>query len=319
MTFAVCSVVAGLVLLFLGAEVMIRGGVALSRRLKVSPHVIGLTVIAFGTSAPELFVSMKAALSGAPAIAIGNVVGSNLANILLMIGTVGVIAPIACASPNLRREGAALVAATALFTGASVTGHIGPLLGATMVAALIGYLLLCYRMDLAQGDNSVFAREAAEFDEHSLSLPRATAQTVGGILAVVIGARLLVDGAVVVAAAAGVSHAVIGITLVAFGTSLPELATTLVAALRRHGDVALANIIGSNIFNTIGITGAVAAVTGLPIPPSIVAVELWLMVAVTVAFVAITLTCARIPRPLAVLFFLLYAAIIGAQFLGGAP
>ena len=112
MTFAVCSVVAGLVLLFLGAEVMIRGAVALSRGLKVSPHVIGLTVIAFGTSAPELFVSMKAALSGAPAIAVGNVVGSNLANILLMIGTVGVIAPIACASPNLRREGAALVAAT---------------------------------------------------------------------------------------------------------------------------------------------------------------------------------------------------------------
>ena len=97
------------------------------------------------------------------------------------------------------------------------------------------------------------------------------------------------------------------------------MATTLVAALRRHGDVALANIIGSNIFNTLGITGAVAAVAGLPIPPSIVAVELWLMVAVTVAFVAITLTCARIPRPLAVLCFLLYAAIIGAQFLGGAP
>ncbi|MGB1007863.1 MAG: sodium:calcium antiporter, partial [Thalassobaculaceae bacterium] len=159
MTFAVCSVVAGLVLLFLGAEVMIRGAVALSRALKVSPHVIGLTVIAFGTSAPELFVSMKAALSGAPAIAVGNVVGSNLANILLMIGTVGVIAPIACNSPNLRREGAALIGATAIFLGASVTGHIGPILGAAMVAALIAYLLLCYRMDLAEGDASVFARE----------------------------------------------------------------------------------------------------------------------------------------------------------------
>ena len=171
-------------------------------------------------------------------------------------------------------------------------------------------------MDLAQGDNSVFAREAAEFDEHNLS-PRAAAQTVGGIVAVVVGARLLVDGAVVIAAAAGVSQAVIGITLVAFGTSLPELATTLVAALRRHGDVALANIIGSNIFNTLGITGAVAAVAGLPIPPSIIAVELWVMTAVTLAFVVITIACTRIPRPVAVLCFVLYAAIIVTQFLGG--
>jgi cation:H+ antiporter len=317
MTLAIVFVAIGLILLFFGAEVMIRGAVSLARALNISPHVIGLTVIAFGTSAPELFVSLKAALSGVPGIAIGNVIGSNFANILLMIGTVGVVTPMLCSGRHLRRDSLALLAATAILIAASLNGLISQWQGAGMVVLLIGYLFYCYWAER----RSAAANRAAgdEADAHvagdtGMKPWRSAFSTIAGMFGVVIGARLLVDGAVVIATAAGISETVIGITLVAIGTSLPELATTLIAALKRHGEVALANIIGSNIFNTIGIVGVVAAVQPLPIPAQVLAVEYWIMAAVTLIFVAVTMFLTKIYRPIAVTAFLVYLAIIAAQF-----
>jgi cation:H+ antiporter len=306
---------AGLVLLLLGAEIMIRGAVALARRLDISPHVIGLTVIAFGTSTPELFVSLKAAMQGSHGIAIGNVVGSNIANILLMIGTVGVITPFVCRGAPLRRDGTVLLLATLLFVVACIHGVIERWHGALMLGLLFAYLFYCYRVERRAGAESVHAKEAAEFDQLPTSAWRSVAYTIGGLAAVLLGARLLVDGAIEVARVAGISETVIGITIVAVGTSLPELATTVVAAMRRHSDVALGNIIGSNIFNTLGILGVVSLVQPLPIPPEIMSADLWVMLAVTVVFVGLALRLPAFNRPWAVMFFLAYALFITNQFL----
>lgn len=306
---------AGLVLLLLGAEVMIRGAVALARRARVSPHVIGLTVIAFGTSAPELFVSLKASLHGSPGIAIGNVIGSNIANILLMIGTVGVVTPFVCRGAPLKRDGLVLLLGTVLFVAAGLHGMIERWHAGLMLALLIGYLLYCYREERRAGAESLHAKEVAEFDQLPTSVWRSAAYTIGGLIAVLVGARLLVDGAITVARVAGISETVIGITVVAVGTSLPELATTVVAAMRRHSDVALGNIIGSNIFNTLGILGVVALVRPLEIPPEVLSADLWIMAGVTVAFVALAIRLPAFNRPWAVLFFLIYALFITEQFL----
>ncbi len=306
---------AGLVLLLLGAEVMIRGAVAMARRARISPHVIGLTVIAFGTSAPELFVSLKAALHGSPGIAIGNVVGSNIANILLMIGTVGVVTPFVCRGAPLKRDGMVLVLATVLFVAAGLHGMIERWHAMLMLTLLVGYLYYCYREERRAGAESLHAKEVAEFDQLPTSLWRSAMYTVGGLIAVLAGARFLVDGAIVVARVAGISETVIGVTVVAVGTSLPELATTVVAAMRRHSDVALGNIIGSNIFNTLGILGVVAMVNPLEIPPEVLSADLWIMAGITVAFVVLAIRLPAFNRPWAVLFFLGYALFITEQFL----
>jgi cation:H+ antiporter len=184
-----------------------------------------------------------------------------------------------------------------------------------MLVLLIGYLLYCYREERRSGDESLHAKEVAEFDQLPTSLWRSAAYTIGGLIAVLAGARLLVDGAIAVAQVAGISETVIGVTVVAVGTSLPELATTVVAAMRRHSDVALGNIIGSNIFNTLGILGVVAMVQPLAIPPEVLSADLWIMAAVTVGFVALAIRLPAFNRPWAVLFFLGYALFITEQFL----
>jgi len=309
------AIFAGLVLLLLGAEVMIRGAVALARRMDISPHVIGLTVIAFGTSAPELFVSLKASFHGSPGIAIGNVIGSNIANILLMIGTVGVITPFVCKGAPLRRDGLVLLGGTVIFVAAGMHGMIERWHGALMLGLLIAYLAYCYYCERASNpDESVHAKEVEEFDHLPQGVGKSLLFTIGGLLGVLLGAQFLVDGAIEVARFAGVSETVIGITVVAVGTSLPELATTVVAALRRHSDVALGNIIGSNIFNTLGILGTVALVSPLPIPPEVMSMDLWVMVAVTVAFIGLALRLQAFDRPWAVVFFLAYVTFITNQF-----
>ncbi|UUX49118.1 calcium/sodium antiporter [Nisaea acidiphila] len=322
MILSLALAIGGLVVLLVAAEIMIRGAVGGSRILKISPHVIGLTVIAFGTSAPELFVSMKAALHGHDGIAIGNVVGSNIANILLMIGTVGVIYPFASGDPALRRDGFMLLLSTVVFVLLCNAGMIERWHGAVMLTVLFGYLYYCYREDRkvgACGEESVHAKEVEEFDSLPDSMPKAALYTVIGLVGVAFGAKLLVDGAVDVARLLGVSETVIGITMVALGTSMPELATTIVAAVRRHNDVALGNIIGSNIFNTLGILGAVALVKPIGIPQEIMEQDLWVMVAVTVVFITAALSLRTLGRPLAVLFFIGYGLFIVGQFTSLTP
>jgi cation:H+ antiporter len=316
MMTATLYAVGGLVLLIFGAEFMIRGAVSVARAAGISPHVIGLTVIAFGTSAPELFVSLKAAYHGSPGIAIGNVIGSNIANILLMIGTVGVICPFICTGRSLKRDCFVLLAATVVFIALAGEGMIEFWHGVIMLAGLFGYLSYCYvderRAGVAAG---LHAQEAEEFETIQGTRLKAWTITIGGLIAVVFGAKLLVTGAIEIAVALGVSETVIGITMVAIGTSMPELATTVVAAIRRHDDVALGNIIGSNIFNTLGILGAVALVRPLAVPREVLTMDLWVMGGVTLVFVLSVISMKAISRPMAVGFFAVYVLYITSQFL----
>ena len=308
----------GLALLLFGAEILIRGAVAIAKALNVTPHVIGLTVVAFGTSSPELFVSLKAALHGSPGIAIGNVIGSNIANILLMIGTVGVICPFVCVGPRLKRDGLTLLAATALLVGLFHYGMIERWHGILMLICLTGYMFYCYYDDRRQGDrDTLHSLEVDELGPVAMSTGKAALLCVGGLVGVLFGAQLLVNSAISIASEYGISETTIGLTMVAIGTSLPELATTVMAAIRKHSDVALGNIIGSNIFNTLGILGTVAIVKPLPIPPEVLGMNLWMMVGVTLVFVFAALKLHAVHRVLAGAFFFAYVAFLWAQFTPG--
>ena len=312
---AALTTLAGLLLLILGAEIMLRGAVAVARNADISPHVIGLTVIAFGTSAPELFVSLKAAHLGSPGIAIGNVIGSNIANILLMIGTVGVICPFVCTGRSLRRDCLVLVISTIVFVILAGNGIIERWHGVIMVTCLAAYLFYCYfdeRRSTLHGGRR--AQEADEIENVPTTNVKAWVYTVAGLIAVLCGARLLVSGAIDIAQALEVSETVIGITMVALGTSMPELATTVVGAIRRHNDVALGNIIGSNIFNTFGILGAVSLVQPLGIPHEVLSFDLWVMTAVTALFVVAVISLNSLVRPIAISFSVIYVTYIYAQF-----
>ena len=268
-------VAGGLALLLAGGELLVRGAVGLARGLGVTPLVIGLTVVAFGTSAPELVVSLQAALGGHPDIVLGNVVGSNVANILLIVGAAAALGAVRAAPGSLRRDGGLLLVATAGFIAVCLLGELGPFVGAPMVAALALCTAWSFRAARRRGG------EAPETEAAPRGAAVATLATAGGIVGVLVGARLLIDGAVDVARAAGLSEAAIGLTLIALGTSLPELAAAGMAALRGHGDIALGNALGSNMFNMLGIAGVAATVAPVPVPGELVRFDLWAMLAAT--------------------------------------
>ena len=282
-------IIGGLIGLIIGGEYLVRGAVALAQNLRISPMVIGLTLVGFGTSIPELVTSVQAAMIGAPGIAVGNVVGSNIANILLILGCAALIMPLTVPRRAFGRDGTVLIAATGLCLGVVLFGAFGRLIGAGLLAFLLGYLI----MAILSGD------AVAETD-----LPRVAtaplwpmlAMIAGGLVVTVFAAKFLVQGAVAVAADLGVSETVIGLTIVAIGTSMPELVTSVVAARRGQVDVALGNIIGSNIFNVLGILGATAMISPFAVPSQIVAFDIWVMVAATVALCTVAVTGWRITR-----------------------
>ncbi|MCE2509730.1 MAG: calcium/sodium antiporter [Alphaproteobacteria bacterium] len=306
----------GFVLLFAGGEFVVRSAVGLAHRLRVRPALIGLTAVAMGTSLPEVFVSLKAALIGAPAIAIGNVVGSNIANVLLVVGASGLLTTIAFGRGLLKRDGVAVIVATLVFLAVAATGEISRPVAGAFLASLIIYIVLCYRMerrDAAMAD--LHAREAAEFADLR-PLWQNLVMLAFGFSGVLLGAELLITGAVEIARLAGLSEAVIGLTLVAIGTSLPEMATSAIAAWRGHGDVAMANILGSNLFNLLGILGVVGLVVPLPVPEEIVRFDNWAMLGVTLAFVWLAVRGSGFSRPLCGLFLLAYGVYLATQFVG---
>ena len=305
--------VGGFVLLLLGADYLVRGAVGLSRRIGMSPLVIGLTVVALGTSLPELTVSLKAALAGSPGLTIGNIVGSNIANILLILGVGALLAPVGCTRQALFRDGSAVVVATTLFIACGMTGSIGRVEGIVAVILLFGFLYYSYLSDRRSGDGH--AREAEDVEALG-SLGPALAAVVGGLIAVLIGAEFLVNGAVELARVFGVSDEVIGLTLVAFGTSVPELATTIVAGIRRHGDVALGNVLGSNLFNTLGIMGAVTIVVPIEVPDQIRYFDFWVMAAATLLVFLMLRTSWRLCRREAAFLLCLYGLFIASQVFG---
>lgn len=269
----IVMILAGLALLVLAGDALVKGAVNLSLRLGIPALIVGLTVVAFGTSAPELLVSVEAVLTGSPALALGNVVGSNTANILLVLGIPALIAAVPVAR-DLTHDFLIMMGATALFVALAFTGSFGWWQGLLLLAALA--LMLWNSYCRAQSHRDEMDDEL-EGVEEGISSGRIALYLLGGIIGLPVGAHFLVEGATSVAMALGVSEAVIGLTLVAVGTSLPELATTVAAALRREAGVAMGNVIGSNIFNLLGIIGIAALVGTIPVPPSMLTMDLWVM------------------------------------------
>lgn len=307
------SLVAGFALLMVGGDVVVRGAVSVARRLGISPLIIGLTLVGFGTSTPELVASIQAALAGSPGIAIGNIVGSNIANLLLVLGVTAAIMPIACDPAAFRRDGAMLIAATLLGSGLLLFGAVGRLSGLILLAVLAAYVVGTYWLERRRNDAAaqLHGREADSVESVSDRLWVALLVSLVGMAMIMLGARLLVDAAIALARIAQVSEAVIGVTVVALGTSLPELATSAVAAWRRQLDVALGNLVGSNIFNIIGILGATALVHPLIVPPEILRLDLWVMLAATLVLIPIARTGWRICRLEGWLLMSGYLAYVG--------
>lgn len=292
----------GFVLLVAGGDALVRGAVALASRMGVSPLVVGLTVVGFGTSTPELVTSLQAALAGSPGIAVGNVVGSNVANILLILGASAIIYPVVASGAALRRDGTALLGATALCVGVVLAGSLERAWGAVLILALVAYLVVAYL-----GERRAAGSEAPAGPPRGRPW-REVLLVVGGIGVTILGARLLVDAAIVLAEEWGLSEAVVGLTVVAVGTSLPELVTSVVAALRRQGDVALGNVVGSNIYNILGILGVTAVVQPLEVPARIGTFDVWAMVAATLALAACALLAGGVGRLTGAAFLVAYVA-----------
>ncbi|TYP67167.1 cation:H+ antiporter [Stutzerimonas stutzeri] len=294
-------VLGGLALLVLGGDLLVKGSVGLSLKLGMTPLVVGLTVVAFGTSAPELLVSLSAALKGSSGIAMGNVVGSNIANVLVILGVTALVSVIVTKGHDLRESWGMMIAASLLLIGIALTGEIGRIEGAILLLALGAVLwrqLSTGRADEAEVDGTTLG---AGWGRIALWLGL-------GLVLLPVGANLLVNGATEIARAFGISETVIGLTLVAIGTSLPELAASVASALKGRADMALGNVVGSNIFNILGILGITAVISPLPIPPEMLRLDLWVMLGAALLLFPFLFRGISLTRPVGALFVAGYAA-----------
>lgn len=301
----------GLVILVLAGDLLVKGAVNLALRLGIPALVVGLTVVAFGTSAPELLVSIQAALKDQAGIALGNVVGSNIANVLLVLGIPALISTIHMTGEDRNRSYWTMIAAS---IGFIVLLYLGPLTvwhGLVLLAGLAFMLVDNYLHARRHRAEQAAARENGEEVEGAdPSMPgwKIALFLVLGLIGLPIGADLLVDAAVDIARAWGVSERVIGLTLVAIGTSLPELAATTMAAIRREADVAIGNIVGSNIFNLLSIIGITALISPLAVPPEMLRLDVWVMLAASLLLGVFILGKRDVTRVVGIGFLACYAA-----------
>ena len=302
----------GLALLVCAGDALVRGAVALSLSLGVPAIIISATIVAFGTSAPELLISIQAALDGAPGIALGNVVGSNIANVFLVLGVPAILVPIAGSNIEAHRNLYLMLGATALFTVIVLTGTIRWWGGLALMAVAVYLAWDSVRLSLRvrRGHEAEVLEELTELEDVQPDMAgwKIALLIVAGIVGLPVGAQLLIDGARGIARDFGVSEAAIGLTVVAVGTSLPELSTTVMAALRRHSDVIMGNVIGSNIFNITAIVGAAALAAPLSVPPEIAGRDIWCMIGASLILAPLVLMCRRIGRGIGVAFVLMYIA-----------
>jgi len=303
--------VAGALLLIAGAELLVRGSSRLAAAIGVSPLVIGLTVVAFGTSSPELAVSMQASVSGEPDIALGNVVGSNVFNVLLILGLSALIAPLIVAQRLVRLDVPLMIGVSVLLLVLALDGRISRFDGLLLTGGIVAYCLFAIRQSLKESP-AVRAEYEKEFGQGA---PR-TSQRLLNVLLVVIGlgmlllgSRWLLSGAVAIAEALGVSKLVIGLTIIAAGTSLPEVATSVIASIRGERDIAVGNVVGSNLFNVLAIVGlsSVVAADGIRVAPAALRFDIPVMIAVSAACLPIFFTGYRIARWEGFLFLAYYA------------
>ena len=311
-------VVLGLFILVGAGDMLVKGAVNLSLRLGIPALIVSLTVVAFGTSAPELLISIKAVLEDSPGIALGNVVGSNIANVLLVLGLPALFVGLKTADCKVKRSYLQMIAATVLFIAVCFLGPITWVHGVVLLAALAW--MIWDAISQARAHKREVAAEAAALveDDHEevegadpdLPWRKIILFLSLGLIGLPLGADLLVDSAVNIARVFGMSETVIGLTLVAFGTSLPELAAVVAAAYRGHGDVALGNVIGSNMFNLLAIIGIAAFVGDMAVPPELLRFDLWIMAAASLVLAPIVYMRLNIGRVFGGVLTGLYAVYV---------
>lgn len=303
---------AGLVILLLAGDSLVKGAVNLSLRVGIPALIVSLTIVAFGTSAPELLISVQAILDDVPGLALGNVVGSNTANVLLVLGVPALLAVMHTTQCDSRSSYLQMIAATALFMGLCATGELTWWSGLILLTALGA--MLAYAIGAARAHRRDAACDRAEDEiegaDPSLGWPKIALFLVLGMIGLPLGAQLLIEGATGIARSYGLSEEVIGLTLVAIGTSLPELATTVMAALRRQADVALGNVIGSNMFNLLGIMGVASLVGPIPVAPEFMAFDLWVMLGASLLLIPFVFLRQNITRFWGIALTALYVAYI---------
>lgn len=283
MLLAATAMVIGLVILIWGADRFVLGAAALARSLGVPPLLIGLTVVGFGTSAPEILVSTMAALEGSPGIAIGNALGSNIANIALILGATAMFSPLTVRSDMLRRDYPLLLAVSVGAFLLVIDGHLGVIDGVILLAGLVISMLLLVRIGLHRRDHDPLAEEMEAEIPSDLGALAASAWFLVGLVALVISSRMLVWGAIEIAVAFGISDLVIGLTIVAIGTSLPELAAAIMSAVKNEHDLAIGNVVGSNIWNLLAALGIPGLLAPGVIPPEVANRDMLVMLALTLA------------------------------------
>ncbi len=314
MWITIFLLVGGLITLMIGAEMLVRGASRLAAALGIPPLIIGLTIVAFGTSSPEMAVSVQSALNGQVDIAVGNVVGSNIFNVLFILGISAVIVPLVVAQQLVRIDVPLMIGVSVLVWVLSLNGLLERWEGVLLFAGIIAYTAFLIIQSRREKDAAV----KAEYEtEYATRAPRTGVQmllnsvlAIGGLALLIFGARWFVDGAVGLARSLGMSELIIGLTIVAAGTSMPEVATSIIAALRGERDIAVGNVVGSNIFNILAVLGLTAMVApeGVPVASGMITIDMPFMIAVAVACLPIFLTGHTIARWEGVVFLAYYVA-----------
>lgn len=302
----------GLFLLIKGGDWTVDAAVFVAEKTGLSPLFIGATIVSFGTSVPELFTSVNANLQGYPGISLGNVLGSNVANILLVLGATAFVFKVTADPKHLAKDLGMMLLATAILVYGMLTDSFSQVFGLIMFAILVTFVVYQYRTD------SIVLEEDDDDDEQSPSITTmkgAVIVLLGGLAALAVGSELLVKGAVQTGTAIGVPEAVIGMTVVAFGTSLPELSTCIAAARKQSVGLILGNIIGSNTFNILSIIALTAVIKPLDVDPVLLGMELWVTVAVAIVFSIWMLAVGKITKPVGVVMMIGYVVFIAAQYL----
>lgn len=309
----IAFLILGFVILIGAGDALVRGAVALSLKLGMPAFLISVTIVAFGTSAPELLISVKAVLEGVSDLALGNVVGSNIANVLLVLGVPALFAPIAGCDNEAHRNLYFMLIATAVFSAFMFMGYL-PFWGGLVLLGLAAVMLYdSARSGLAHakasGRDDIEIEELEDIDPY-MAVWKVWLLIAVGLVGLPLGAQLLVDSAQSIARAFGVSEAVIGLTIVAIGTSLPELATTVMAALRNKADVAIGNVIGSNFFNVTAIIGVASLFGTIHVPAEILMRDIWVMLAATLVLTPYVLLCRRMCRATGAFFLVAYSVYL---------
>ena len=304
----------GLIVLVVGGDVLIRGAVAIAENLKIPPLIIGLTIVSLGTSAPELFISVQAALGGSAGIAIGNVVGSNIANVLLVLGVPALITATSCKENGIGRNIMVMIGITIVFMGMLAKGYLGLLDGLILVT-----LLCLFLWDQYRSARQLSPDEIHDYHDDVPELPKNGLVTIAflivGIILLPLGAWLTVDAAHSIALSLGVPDEIIGLTIVAVGTSLPELAASLMAVFRGNSNVAIGNVVGSNIFNIAAIMGITVIITPIEVGTHIINVDMWVMLGVSIWLVWLAYFKQRISRRSGIIMTTAYIVYLGSAFI----